>query len=524
MRTRALLALAAGGGLSTVGGVVADDLYNHGGSRSAGLTRLMRSVGVASQIALDYKLNRFRSGDPEELTRRSHERGALALLKLCRRNGGLYIKFGQHLAQLEYVIPEEYCGTLSSLLAACPHQPVGVIERVVARELGAPLDELFDDFSPEPVAAASLAQVHTAVLKETGQKLAIKVQHEGLKEASVADIFTVRLLVDAAHKLFPGFDFRWLAEETAENLPLELDFYHEGLNVQRCRRNLTHIDNATTPEVIWDHTTPNVLTMSFEEGVHIFEKGKIVQMGLSPKDVSQTLSRIFAEQIFVHGFVHCDPHGGNVLVRPDPRNRRKPQLVLLDHGLYRELSPQFRLDYAHLWHGLVTGDAAEIRDSAKALGADDSTYQLFAAMLTLRTWDRIVGSEVDQPSAIDRLDRRHEKDDSDELRGYVEQYFKEISGLLANMPRSLLLVLKTNDNLRSVDRALGAPLNTLAVTAETVARVIEEQEISDSHGSWVLTLRAKLHSLEMRMRITVLRILVSCSQLASKLRSQFGLS
>jgi len=221
-------------------------------------------------------------------------------------------------------------------------------------------------------------------------------------------------------------------------------------------------------------------------------------MGLDPKDVSRIVSRTFADQIFKHGFLHCDPHGGNILVRRHPERPNKPQLVLLDHGLYKELGYRFRMDYAHLWHGLMTRNESEVQSSAVGLGADGETFRLLAAMLTLKSWKQIVGAdEVKSKLAFDRLEMKHGTDNSEELRGYVEQYFPEISELLSSMPRELLLVMKTNDNLRSIDRALGAPLNTWTITAETVCRVIEEECLSNLEpGDWMSTLRVRSRTLK----------------------------
>mmetsp|Transcript_2350 Transcript_2350/g.9899 ORF Transcript_2350/g.9899 Transcript_2350/m.9899 type:complete len:251 (+) Transcript_2350:44-796(+) len=220
------------GSLAIAGGLIgSNDLIRNDGNGISGFVRLSRSVLVASQVAADYKLNQYREGDPDILRNLSHERGARRLLELCEKNGGLYIKFGQHLAQLDHVIPAQYCRTLSPLLDACQPRSIDQVRQVFRREFGADVDSIFSSFSEEPIAVASLAQVHSAVRKDSNQKVAVKVQHLGLQEASKADIFTVTSLVSLAYHLFPNFDFRWLAEETAENLPKELDFVLEGKNV-----------------------------------------------------------------------------------------------------------------------------------------------------------------------------------------------------------------------------------------------------------------------------------------------------
>ena len=113
-----------------------------------------------------------------------HRKAALRLLSLCQTNGGTYIKIGQHLANLDYLIPNEYIEVLSSLFDSAPKSRFEDVCAVVMEDLGEHPDDLFDSFEREPIASASLAQVHVAYEKETGRKLAIKVQHRGLRETS----------------------------------------------------------------------------------------------------------------------------------------------------------------------------------------------------------------------------------------------------------------------------------------------------------------------------------------------------
>mmetsp|Transcript_2352 Transcript_2352/g.9906 ORF Transcript_2352/g.9906 Transcript_2352/m.9906 type:complete len:161 (+) Transcript_2352:44-526(+) len=148
------------GSLAIAGGLIgSNDLIRNDGNGISGFVRLSRSVLVASQVAADYKLNQYREGDPDILRNLSHERGARRLLELCEKNGGLYIKFGQHLAQLDHVIPAQYCRTLSPLLDACQPRSIDQVRQVFRREFGADVDSIFSSFSEEPIAVASLAQV-----------------------------------------------------------------------------------------------------------------------------------------------------------------------------------------------------------------------------------------------------------------------------------------------------------------------------------------------------------------------------
>lgn len=173
-------------------------------------------------------------------------------------------------------------------------------------------------------------------------------------------------------------------DEFNRNLPLELDFGHEARNSQRVARNFAADPTFATPRIVWPLTGPRVLTMEFVRGFKPNDLGALRAHGVAPEAVVALLGRVFHEQVFSHGFVHCDPHPGNVLLRPAPATGRL-QLVLLDHGLYRELAPPFVTDYARLWLSLIRGDEAAVSDVCRRL-APGSDYRDLASMLTARAW------------------------------------------------------------------------------------------------------------------------------------------
>lgn len=281
-----------------------------------------------------------------------HERCALKLKSLCVTNGGVYVKLGQHLAQLDYLVPKPYTRALSALFEHNTPSPIAEIRRVVEEEIGMSVDTMYSSFEAEPIASASLAQVHRAVERATGRIVAVKVQHPRLREASASDMAAVALAVRAASWLFPEeFRLQWVVDELAPHLPLELDFVNEARNLERCRSLLAGgalIGHVALPDVLPHLSSQRVLTMSFEAGCSVTDRDALARMGLAPEAVTRLLSETFCALIFDGGFVHCDPHPGNVLVRPRPDRPSEPQLVLLDHGLYRELPRHFVLLYAQV--------------------------------------------------------------------------------------------------------------------------------------------------------------------------------
>lgn len=242
-----------------------------------------------------------------------HKKAAHRLLDLCRRNQGVYIKVGQHLANLDYLIPTEYIEVLSSLYDDSPQTAIDDVRTVVRQDLGADPEELFASFDPQPMASASLAQVHVAYEKGTGRKLAVKVQHRGLRETSVGDLHNLVTVVRLAERFFPNFSYGWLADEIAPHLPKEMDFANEGRNAERAARNLQQSGlPCVVPAVHWEYTSPRVLTMDFEEGFKATDLAQLDAAGLRRKDVAHLISSVFAFQVFHldDGWVHCDPHPG----------------------------------------------------------------------------------------------------------------------------------------------------------------------------------------------------------------------
>lgn len=302
-------------------------------------------------------------------TNNIHQRNAFRLLDLCRNNGGVYIKVGQHLANLDLLLPEEYIHTLSSLFDDAPATTYADVCEVVKEELGSPPDELFDDFSKLPFASASLAQVHTAKCKTTGKKLAVKVQHRGLRETSTGDLLAMATVVQIAENLFDEFNFGWICEELTPQLPKELNFINEGENAQAAAAHLAQTGlECVVPRVLVTHTSERVLTMEFEEGFKATDVNQIEKAGLQRRDVARLISSVFNAQIFQSGFVHCDPHEANVLLREHPLKQGKPQIVLVDHGLYKKLDANFQEAYARLWKGILVADIEGIKSACKSLG------------------------------------------------------------------------------------------------------------------------------------------------------------
>ncbi|XP_031684390.1 aarF domain-containing protein kinase 1 isoform X2 [Oncorhynchus kisutch] len=376
-------------------------LYNHKlDPNDISLVRFGRAAATTAVISYDYmtSLKHVEYGSEEYWALKSqvHRRSAERLRNLCCANRGTFIK----------------------------------------------LSDLFISFDVKPQGAASLAQVHKAVLHD-GRTVAVKVQHPKVQTQSSKDIVVMEVLLNMVHWLFPDFAFMWLVEEAKKNMPVELDFLNEGRNAEKVAVMLAHFPWLKVPKIHWDLSTRRILTMDFAEGGQVNDRDYMRRHSINVNEISQNLGKMYSEMIFVHGFVHCDPHPGNVLVRRCP-NTKKTEIVLLDHGLYQILLPDFRLSYCRLWQSLIKGDLNGIERYSRRLGAGD-LYPLFACVLTARSWTSVNAGIGNTPVT-------HSEDV--EIRSNAALYLPQISDLLNRVPRQMLLLLKTNDLLRGIETTL----------------------------------------------------------------------
>jgi predicted unusual protein kinase regulating ubiquinone biosynthesis (AarF/ABC1/UbiB family) len=293
--------------------------------------------------------------------KRHHGWSAQQLHNTAVRNQGLLIKTAQFLSSRPDIVPDEYIDVLSRLQDEVPPEPFAVIRRVIERELRQPLEAVFSEFSPEPVASASLAQVHRAVLRD-GRIVAVKVQYPGIDQIVAIDLKNIERFIAILNKLDRTLDFRFISEEMSRMIPQELDFIHEGRNAEAIAANFAGVQDVVVPRIWWEHTTRRVLTMEYVEGVKITDLAALERAGIDPAAVAKVLIVAFSEMLMEHGLFHADPHPGNLLVAPGPK------LVLVDFGQVKEVGPQFRFVFAQMTRALLAEDEAALGESFRNLG------------------------------------------------------------------------------------------------------------------------------------------------------------
>lgn len=438
--------------------------------------RFGRAAYAVVGIFIDYKysLSGLNSSLDEYKLKKSecHLRSANRLKNLCISNGGVFMKVGQHVGSLDFLLPVEYTSTLKCFQYNAPESPYEDIRYVIETDTLHSMDELFLSFDKKPIGSASLAQVHVATLK-SGENVAVKVQHKSVKEHALQDAKVIEFFVDVASKAFPEFKFQWLVDQIKANLPLELDFINEGKNCEKMRDYLTRFRNISVPEIHWDFSTKRVLFMEYIVGGAVDDIDYIKKNDLRVSDISTLLGDLYSEMIFVHGDVHCDPHAGNIMVRKS-KNKKGVELILLDHGLYIQMDNRVRLMYAKLWQSMLERDIEGIKTYGKELGVGEY-YGIFACMVAGRSWESI-------QSGIDK--KNVSSDELNEIQSGAVEFAAVITDVLEKMPRELVMVFKTNDLLRGLD----ARLKTSAASASFITmtksclRAVYNADLKNCHS------------------------------------------
>jgi predicted unusual protein kinase regulating ubiquinone biosynthesis (AarF/ABC1/UbiB family) len=254
------------------------------------------------------------------------------------RMGPTFIKLGQLLSTRPDLIPPAYADALSRLQDKVEPFPGEDAERIVTEELGVRISKAFQEFERTPLAAASLGQVHRALLRD-GRTVAVKVQRPGIREAIVQDLDALEDIVEFMDRHTKGgrkYEPARVLEEFRRTLLSELDYRREARNMATLDANLAEFERIIVPRPVEDYSTGRVLTMEYVRGRNISKLSPLARMEADGQALAEELFRAYLKQILVDGFFHADPHPGNVFLTDDGR------IALLDLGMVGTLSPDLQ--------------------------------------------------------------------------------------------------------------------------------------------------------------------------------------
>lgn len=429
---------------------------------------VLDSLGLSRHLPWGW---RMRQSPAPPIDARWPERLRLVLADL----GPTYIKLGQLASTRSDVLPPDVVQSLEHLQDDVPPFDFSEVTRILANEWGADYPALVEHVDPEPLAAASIGQVHRARLAD-GRAIVVKVRRPGIVEQSEADFRILRTLAELA-------EHRWswaqeaqlteVVEELISALREEMDFTIEARNTDTGRANLTDSDEVVVPEVIWSLTRSSVLVLEDLPGEKITDGAALARTGREPGQLARTLVAVIYRQIFEQGFFHADPHPGNIHLDAEGR------LIFLDWGLVGVLSRIMRHHSVDLVLGLAQGDSELVADALMAMNGnrwqtDRMRLVRDIERLRHRYYEAQLGSfPVGQAlSDIFRVARRHHLQVPSEylllartaviLDGVVRQLDPAFSLVELGKPMALELIRQRLDPRDWLGPAVGAGRRSLA--------------------------------------------------------------
>jgi predicted unusual protein kinase regulating ubiquinone biosynthesis (AarF/ABC1/UbiB family) len=328
--------------------------------------RFFKGLLIALRILFSYKLftvvSVFRSSRwKEQYLKKLHKKNASLIRNKAIKMKGIMIKVGQFLSSRIDFLPDEYIEELSQLQDQVPPHDFYEIRQQVIHEFNRPPEDIFSEFDDSPIAAASLGQVHAAVLKD-GRKVAVKIQYPDIEKIIETDIRMFEILIRIMRGRYGKIDMEVLHEEFSRIVRAELDYIREGKSAERFRENFKSDDRVVIPSVIWECTREKVLTLEFVGGVKITECDAVRASGIDSKETVNLLAEAYSKMIFIHGFFHGDPHPGNIFVLEGPR------LVFVDFGMVQAIPDRIRNELRKFANYIVERNPSKIIDSMEKMG------------------------------------------------------------------------------------------------------------------------------------------------------------
>jgi predicted unusual protein kinase regulating ubiquinone biosynthesis (AarF/ABC1/UbiB family) len=389
--------------------------------------------------------------------------------------GGVWIKLGQFLSSRVDILPPEVINELSGLQDAVPAEPYDGIAAIVARELGRPVQDAFDDFEREPVAAASFGQAHRAVLRESGARVIVKVQRPFLDQIVDVDLQSLKRIAGWIKLYGPirrRADLDALVKEFADGVLNELDYEQEARNAELFGRNFARDPGVRIPRPYHDTTTRRVLVLENVEDIKITDYEGLASAGISRPQVARRLFKAYLQQIFVDGFFHADPHPGNLFVQPlDEQAARalnlpaedgagdgaeggappRPfRLTFVDFGMVGQVSPEYMRELKEFIIAVSLKDPRRLVAAAQRMGfflpgADVTRIEQAIGILFDRFWGMTVNDLKDV--------------EFEQMYSFAVQFKDLMSTLPFQIPQNILYLGRAVNILSGMSTALNPAFN-----------------------------------------------------------------
>jgi predicted unusual protein kinase regulating ubiquinone biosynthesis (AarF/ABC1/UbiB family) len=395
---------------------------------------------------------------------------------LAVQMGGVMIKVGQFLSSRLDVLPREITTELAGLQDEVRPESFADIRRVIEGEFDAPLEELFTHFETEPLASASIGQVHRAHLRATQDSaendVAVKVQRPNIEAIVAVDLDALRIVSSWIH-LYPPVRQRInvpaLMEEFSRSLNEEIDYLQEGRNAETFTANFSNQDDVRVPCVFWSRTTRRVLTLEYIQAIKITDYSALEAAGLKRSDVAKRLFDTYLQQIFEDRFFHADPHPGNLFVLPTNTDEGKWQIIFVDFGMTGELNEKMLNGLREVLISVGTQDASRLVRAYQKLeillpGADTDAIQNASAVAFSRFW----GRTAPELSSLGR----------EEVMQFAHEFSDVLYDLPFQIPENFILLGRCIGILSGLCSGLDPEFNIWQQIVPYAGRLINDQHSS----------------------------------------------
>lgn len=420
-----------------------------------GLYGIMERVHLHLLIPIHRRIRKKRISEKAEVLS-VPERLRLAFEQL----GPTFIKLGQLIASRPDLVPEDIYGEFKKLLDEVPPFPYEEVKRLVEAELKAPLSEIYGDFEKRPMAAASIAQVHRAALRD-GTPVVVKIQRPHIERIIDTDIELMYIMAKLLDRYVPEtriYDPVGIVDEFSRAIRKELDFTLEASNMVKISQNFRGDGRVVIPKVFWDYTTSKVLTIERIDGTRIDDLETLEKRGIDCRKVALLLTDVFFMQIFRYGLFHGDLHAGNIFVIDEDR------LGFVDFGIVGRVSEDMLDRLAKVFMAVVKGDYRIVVDTYLEMGLVPEQTDIDALK---RDYRDLLDTYLSKPLKEAKLGE------------LLMDYTKIASHYKIKLPTDLVLLDKCILELEGLVRQLNPDLNTLEV-AERYAGELMKMRYSPS--------------------------------------------
>ncbi len=378
------------------------------------------------------------------------------LAKDLEAMGPTFVKLGQLLSSRADLLPTPYLDALARLQDSVEPFSFGEVETAVTSELGVRLSKAFAEFDSEPIAAASLGQVHRAVMRG-GRSVVVKVQRPNIRDQIAKDFDALSELaefLDNHTATGKRYEFTRVLGELRKNLLRELDYRIEARNLETVGRNLKDIDLIVVPSPIEDYTTSRVLTMEHIRGKKITELSPLAKIELDGGVLAEQLFRAYLQQILVDGLFHADPHPGNVFLTNDN------EIALIDLGMVGQILPEHQDNLIQLLLAISEGIGDKAAEFTRRLGEPRNGF-----------------NETQFTQEVSDLVARHQGANLEQIdAGRVVLEITRISGHAGfRLPAEFTMVAKTLLNLDQVVHILDPTFDPKASIRENALEILEQR-------------------------------------------------